>query len=463
MRKNLKIITLIFTCLAVSSCFRISSFKAPEVKYENWREAKTTSKVQLDRNWWKNFGDEKLEKIIDLAVINSPDLEIALARINEGRAQEHGVIASDLPVIEAGVSAGRSRSSTTLTSRSISQKYSNSYKAEFDASWEISLFSIEPALRAASENTKKLQEDYNNVLITLYGDVASNYFEVRKLQLQLSTASQKVQNLEEKLQLQKSLFAGGKINGMEYSQTEVEYSKTKTLLENYLVALKLQKYKLELLVGVNPAELDSLINDTFHYSIPSPDFVLNAPADTLRNRPDVRSAELNLAYSASVKDVAYSNLLPHISISSLLGFETGNSSRLFNSASQAWGATGGILTPIFDYKKLRADILSADSKKQEALATYQKSVLTALSDVESSFASFNSARRNYDISAKQLSSSADEEYLMQQRYNKGLSSYIDLIDVKSRKADDEINYESAKFENLIQLVRVYKSLGGGWQ
>ena len=452
--------TLIISVL--SSCSVYSTVKVPKTEYSQWKEAKTLKKTELDKNWWKNFDDEKLNKVIELSKENNKDIQIALTHINQARASQSDVLAENLPVVDLAMNAGKSKSSSTLTNRPVIRKYSNNYKAEFDASWEINIFGLEPAERAASALVEKSQEDYNNTLVTLYGDVANSYFNVRKFQMQLSLQSQKTFALEEKLSLQRSLEAAGRVDALQLSQTEVEIASARSLEETYKNNLKQEEYKLNVLVGVNPGELDSIIDDSYTYSIPQKELLLSAPEEVLANRPDVRSAEKNLTYFDALKDVAYTNLFPKISMSGLLGYESGTATNLFDTNSTAWNATGGILAPILNYKKIHADILDSDAKTQEALAVYEKTVISALSDVEGSLAGYKSASSNLDIIKSQFNSSQNEDVLSEDKYNKGLISYLEYVDVKSRKIENEINLEEAKGNYRTQLVRVYKSLGGGW-
>ncbi len=455
-------IYILVIALAISSCSNLTTSKVPSIEYDKWREASLSGKADIDKDWWNNFEDEKLTKVIEVAQNNNKDIKIAIERINQARANESSVLADNLPVVNANLSAGRNKNSSNLTSRPITNKFNNNFKAEFDSTWEINIFGIEPATRAAAALTEKAQEDLDQVYVSLYGEVASSYFNLRKAQLQLSLNSTKLDKLEEKLKLQRALFEAGNIDGIELATTEKEISGAKFNMETLNNSFKQQKYMLNSLCGVKPGELDDIINSSFSYTVPSKNIFVSAPEDVLKNRPDVRSSLKNLLYSSAAKDVAITNLLPKISISGLLGFESGRAGNLLESGSNAWGATGSLIAPILDYKKIHADIKDTKSKEREAIASYEKTVLAALSDVESSLASYKSSVTNLEFSKSQFLSSKDQESLTKDRYEKGLNSYIDSVDSSSSRVDNEVSLEEAKFENLIQLVRVYKALGGGW-
>lgn len=456
-------ITLPLLSLALlSSCSLYSKTELPKTSYNKWSEAQTINNKSVDEKWWENFSDNSLNRIISLARQNNKDIQIAIARINQARAGQLSTIAENLPTVNSTIAAGRNRASTSLSSRPFTKKYYNNYRAEFDSTWEISIFRLEPAYRAAKLNMQKSNEELNDVLVSLYADVASNYFEVRKLQLQLSLQSQITSDIEAKLKLQKDLYKSGNIDNIELSTIKTELNSAKALQTQYSNALKIKTYALESLVGLKPNSLGEVLNGSFSYSTPEVAKIALAPAEVLAKRPDVRIAGKNLEYSGALQDVAYGNLFPKISISGLLGFESGRYSSFLNSGSQAWGISGGLVAPILDFKKLRADLDLAEADKQEAFANYQKVVNNALSEVEASFASLTSAEDDLHFKNSQYAITAVNAKLTSDKYKQGLVSYIDYLQVRKSKLQSEIELEQSKFDKINQSIRVYKALGGGW-
>lgn len=458
--KNFLKIFLVSTTLA--SCSVYSDPKLPESKVTKWQEVDISKKAKIDQKWWKNFNDPALIELIEKARDNSKDLRITKARINQARADEQAVIADYLPMVSANTSAARSKYSTTLTDRPILRRYSNNFMADFDASWEIDVLGMEPSLRASKEWSEKSNEDYNSALVTLYGDVATDYFMIRKLQAQQAALQAKQNELQEKLNLQRSLFNAGKIDGTELSRIESESANAESDKEIISNNVKQSIYALEALVGVEPGALKDMFTKPYQVKIPSSEILVAAPAEVLAQRPDVRAAEKNYFYSAALQDVAVTEFFPKISLAGLIGYESGRESLLFNSRSSIFQAAGGLTMPIFDWKRIRADIMQADALTEEAEAGYEKAVLTALSDVESSFAGYKSSKDNLNIMSRAFKASESDASMNRERYNKGLTSYMDYADSKIRLEDSRVRYEDARFENLIQTVRVYKALGGGW-
>ncbi len=458
--KNFLKIFLLTT--AIASCSLYTNPKLPENKITAWNETTAVSKTKTDQKWWKNFNDPALNELIEKAGKNSKDLKITTARIKQARADEQSVLADYLPVINANADATRSKNSTTLLDRPILRRYSNNYRADFDASWEIDLLGAEPSIRASKQWSEKSREDYNAALVTLYGDVATYYFNVRKLQAQANALKNKQNEILEKLKLQKSLFNAGKIDGVELSRIENEAANAESEREIINNNVKQSIYALEALVGLTPGSLKDVFAKPYQVKTPSTQIITGAPSEVLAQRPDVRSAEKSYIYSTSLQDVAVTQFFPRISIAGLLGYETGRESLLFNSRSSVFQAAGGLTVPLFDWKRIRADMLNADASAEESLVSYEKAVITALSDVESSFAGYKSSKDNLNIMNRAYNATATEVSINKERYNKGLTSYLDYSDSKIKLEDSRYNLEDTKFENLIQTVRVYKALGGGW-
>ncbi len=459
MKKILQI-TLILLLVGCSA----NSVKAPtpQVTYERWKEAEINAKGRTDKDWWKNFGDQNLEDIISLARENNFDMKIAKARINQARAEQHKVLGTNLPALDFSPEISRRRDSSTLSDRPVLRKFSNNFRADFDATWEIDVFGIEPSYRASKENSAKMREDYNATLVSLYGDVATNYFEVRKLQAELDILKQKSSEISEQVKLQQSLVDSGKMDEITLSKTKARAIDINSQIEIASNNLKQEKYLLEGLVGVKPGELEKYFSEDYNLAEPKQKILFSAPSTVLANRPDVRSAERNLAYTNALKDVAVSDLFPKISITGLLGYESGRESTLIDPKSRVFRIAGGLTAPIFNYNLIRSNIMEADAKAEEALANYEKSINNSLIDVESAFAGYNSALNNVALVEKSTQESQAELSMETEKYNNGKTSYLASSEAKLNLLDKKSRLNEVSFEKLKQTVRVYKALGGGW-
>lgn len=454
----------ILCAASCSGCAPHSQVNKPEIPVTQWHEERNAGAQEIDQQWWRQFNDPLLNELIQTAQKHSPDIRIALARVAQARAQQASTLANQLPRLDAAASAARSRQSTTLANAiPIQVPVSNTYKAGFDASWELDIFGVEPALRAANAYTAISVANYEQALVTLSGDVAASYFTIRKLQNQIAVNQDNVRAQQDTLALTRSLSNAGKTSEADSAQAAALLASTSASLQPLQGSLSAEIYTLDTLLGQIPGTSSERLAAAQDFTIPAADQLLAAPAAVLANRPDVRAAEKQLHYTAALKDIATAQYFPSISLAALFGVASGSTAKLSNTESHNWSVSAGINIPLFDFGRIRAQIDEADAQGQEAIAQYEKTVLAALSDVESAISGYRSEQQHF----ADLSASVDANQLAltlaQVRYQHGLSSYLNVLvaqralyDAKSLQADSQLNI-------CIQAVRLYKALGGGWR
>ncbi|MDX1950151.1 MAG: TolC family protein [Rickettsiales bacterium] len=446
----------------LSSCSLYSEEKSPKADYEKWAEAEINAKGRADIEWWNNYNDSTLKKLIEKAKENNFDIKIAKTRIVQSRANANKVIGDNLPNIDLINNANRRKDSTTLADRPILRKFSNNYRSELDATWEVDIFGIEPAIRASEADIAKNKENLSSVQIALFGDVANNYFDYRKFEKQSEIENRKLAELNKKLSLLLDLERAGRVDASQIEDARIRIADTKTNLTNINNNLKQQQFTLESLVGVKPNSLKDLLSEKQNNIAISPKILVSAPAEILSNRPDVRLAERELAYSNALKDVAITDLFPRISIGGVLGYESGRESLLIDPKSEVFRLSGGLIAPIFNYNRIKSNIMEADAKAKEALINYEKTLNNALIDVEGGFVSYKASLDNLISNKSAFNSSKSRVLLEQEKFNKGLTNYVAVADAKIIELDNQVKLDNANFESLKQSVKLYKALGGGW-
>ncbi len=448
--------------ISLSACSLYSEKKAPLADYEKWAEAEINAKGRADVEWWNNYNDKTLKKLIEKAKENNFDIKIAKTRILQSRANANKVVGDNLPNIELINNANRRKDSTTLADRPILRKFSNNYRSELDATWEIDIFGIEPAIRASEADIAKNKENLSAIQIALYGDIANNYFDYRKFEKQIETENKKLAELNKKLSLLLDLERAGKVDASQIEDAKIKVADTKTNLTNLNNSLKQQQFIIENLVGVKPNNLQKLLAEKQNNIEISPKIIVSAPSEILANRPDVRLAERDLAYSNALKDIAITDLFPRISIGGVLGYESGRESLLIDPKSEVFRLSGGLIAPIFNYNLIRSNIMETDAKANEALINYEKTLNNAIIDVEGGFVGYKASLDNVINNKSALNSSKSKVIIEQEKFNKGFSSYLQFADAKITELENQIKLDNAKFESLKQSVKLYKSLGGGW-
>jgi NodT family efflux transporter outer membrane factor (OMF) lipoprotein len=430
-----------------------------------WHENNTVSDAMVDHRWWLQFNDPILNDLIKQARQNSPDVKIAKARIAQARAQESATFAGQLPNITLGSSATRTRHSGAISDRAFEQTLSNNYKANFDTTWELNIFGLGAAMRGAKAFREKAEAEYDLMLVTLFGDVARHYFEIRKFKAQLAVNAKNIVTQKENVGLAEALNKAGQTSEADVAEAKALLSVTEATRSPIEQALKESYYQLQILLGMDSTlSLENLLEQFPPITKPMDiNVTLASPATILAERADVRAAYQQLAYTAALHDTAVSHYFPQVSLAGLFGFESGQAHLLFKGASKAISGAGAISMPLFDFGRIRADVKETNAKGQEDLAQYEKTVSTALSEVEAALAGYANEQQHY----KNLTASVEANQLSltfaQERYKEGLSSYLNVTTAQKSMNDAEILQTDSLFEGYIQLVRLYKALGGGWK
>ena len=455
MRRSISIIAL----LLLTACHIYTAAKVPVPPVTSWQNAPSDSKTNIDQEWWKSFHDDRLNGLIEKARSSSPDIAIAQARVAQARAVEAGTISDQLPALSAGANANRSRASTNIISHPANlPAYSNSYNAAFDASWEIRPFGIMPAVRASKASLELSEANYHAVLVTLSGDVARTYFTLRMTQAEIIVTEKNIAAQKDAVALTEALASSGRVS-------QIDVALAKSLLATMMASLppmqdtlKETMYRLDVLVGVPPGTLDKQLETTVDLRIPDLAGLLATPANVLAGRPDVMAAEKNLVYTAALRDVAFTQYFPTLSLAALFGAESSSSNVFLNPASRMWSATGGLTSPIFDFGRIHAQVKQADAAGQEALAQYQKAVLAALSDVESALVAYQHEQQHNNALESSVKANALALSFAETRYNNGLVPYMDVLTAQKALYEAELASAQSRLQLCVDLVRLYKAL-----
>jgi len=222
------------------------------------------------------------------------------------------------------------------------------------------------------------------------------------------------------------------------------------------------EYSLDVLLGEQPGAAHALVGSTG--AIPASDkkIVLMAPAAVIAHRPDIRVAERKLAAATAQQGVAVAQFFPDISLSGFVGLLNTNASSLLQAGSKSWMVGGNVLWPILSYGKLSANLDSANAGQQEALATYQKTMISALSDVERSVTAYTEQEKYRQSLMKAVADNRHASKISQERYKEGLTSFLEVLDAERTLYNSQNQLTDASARTSENMVAVYKSLGGGW-
>lgn len=407
--------------------------------------------------WWAELGDERLQRLIDQAVRQAPDLRTAQARLREARARQTLAEASRGASVSGSLSATRSRSSPEVGSG----RSSNLFDAGFDASWEADLFGrLQAGVDAAAADTAATAAAYGDALVTLRAEVARQYVALRGLQAQQAAAQANLALLAETAQIAAWRAQAGLASTLDVDQADASRDQTRATLAMLGASLALAQQQLELLVGVAPGTLAAELATARPLPALPARVALPIPADTLRQRADVRAAAAQWQAEAGRSAVAQANLKPKLTLSGSIGLQALTLGSLGDGAMAS--AVAGLTAPIFDAGRLRATLAAQTAVQDRYAIAYEKAVLSALAEVEGSLATLAGRRAQVQALASAAVSARQAATLSRARYDSGLVDFRTVLDAQRTALTLDDSLATARADALAAWIALYKALGGGW-
>lgn len=413
--------------------------------------------------WWSTLNDPELSSLIDRAVSGNLDLKKARARIREARARRGIAKAGLFPTFDAAGSATRSYSSKDSGTDNTSET-SDLYTASFDAGWEVDIFGgVRRSVEAAEADIGASQEDLRDVLVSLLAEVAVNYIDLRTFQLRLAIAEVNLEAQNETYQLTLWRYQAGLSDELSVQQARYNLENTRAQLPTLRTGKEEALNRIAVLLGEQPGKVHSLLEQQVSIPVIPLKLTIGVPADVLRNRPDVRRAERELAAQSARIGVATADLYPKLTLSGSIGFETLKMST--SPTSQTWSSNvgPGITWAIFKAGAIRQNIEVQSALHKQALITYEAAILSALEDVENALVAYAEEQNRRDDlwEAAQAAQKAGE--LAKYKYQSGLTDFENVLEAQRSLLTFQDQLAQSNGTVISNLVRLYKALGGGWK
>jgi len=412
-----------------------------------------------DRPWWEIVNDATLASLIDEALRNNYDLRAAAWRVEEARADAGIARSTFFPQVQAGAGWSRSRSSSYVTGVPIPP--ASLYDVNLGLSWELDLWGrirrLDQAALAAYLGT---EEARRGVMLSLVADVATSYFQLRQLDLQLEIAKRTTTAFEQTRDLFDRRLAAGSASALETASAEASLASTAANIPNLERQIAAQENQLSLLLGRNPGDVPrgGALND----QLLPPEIPGGMPSDLLERRPDVREAEQALVAANADVGVATANLFPTISLTGALGGVAPQVSELFGKG-KTWSVGGGLLTPIVQGGRLADQRRAAVAQWQQVRLAYERTVTNAFAEVSTALVAYAKLAEVEKQQARAVSADREAVTLANQRYVAGLADYLEVLQAEQQLYPAENALAQTRFERLATLVQLYKALGGGWK
>ncbi|MFT3720986.1 efflux transporter outer membrane subunit [Pseudorhodoferax sp.] len=412
---------------------------------------------RIQPGWWHAFGDPVLDALVDQALAHNRDLRAAAARVAEARAlddAQHGASAPSL-TLEAGGS--RSRAISAATGRPYDATVG---QPQFRAAYELDLWGRIAALeRASGAQLQASQALRDGAALSVAATTVQGYVALRALDARLELAHRTLAAREAALALARSRQARGYSSALDTAQSEAEYRATAQAVPQLALAVRRQEHALNLLTGAAPGPVPRGRSLAELQALPVPDAGL--PSELLRRRPDIAAAEAQLAASDAQLAASRAQLLPAVQLSATLGRIT--SSALVGDPYGLWSLGGSVLAPLFDGGRLRAQARAADARRDQAIAGYEKTVLTAFGEVEDQLAAIEELGRQADEADGQRRALQEAVRVAGNRYREGYASHLDELDAQRNLFGAEQAVLQLHADRLSAQIALVRALGGGWQ
>ena len=449
----------VFVLLAVS-CATMPSEDRADQAVEEAVETPATWSIDTEeskgapKQWLESFNDPILLELIDEGIANNNDLKLAAGNMEKSwlLAKQAG---SDLkPTADISVSGSRSGSAD-------GRPANNGVNVGLQASWEVDVWGrIGAGVRAAEASAQAAQADYDFALHSLSANIAKTYFKVIEAKLQADIARRNLDILKKTMRITQVKYDNGRASGQDVALNRANLAAA----QEQLVAIEGSQRNairaLEILLGRYPNATTEIPND-FPNLPPSPP--AGIPSEILERRPDIVSAERQIAAAFSATDQAQAARLPRFSLTSSVGGASDSLSDVLDPTNVAWQLGANLMAPLFDGGRRKIDVEIATIEQEQAITNYVQTALNAFSEVENNLDQGRILANRESALSEARRESAKAYYIADLRYKEGESELLDTLQIQQQAISAESNLLSINRSQLEQRINLYLSLGGSWQ
>jgi NodT family efflux transporter outer membrane factor (OMF) lipoprotein len=460
--------TLIAGCVMVGPDYR----QPPVTISPNWLEVddqRVKTGAADHRDWWKVFNDPILDRLIDTAYRENLSLQVAGVRVLEARAQLGIVIGELYPQAQQAFgSVQKFRLSETSSQSTGIFAYSQS-QIGLSASWELDFWGkFRRAIEFADASLLAAAADYDNTLVSLTADAANSYISIRTLEKRLDIARRNVDIQKESLRIAQVRFEGGTTSQRDVEQAKTLLGSTQATIPTLEIQLRQAKNALSVLLGMPPSHLTDLLAGSSDIPAPPLQVAVGIPADLLRRRPDIRSAELQAAAQSAEIGVAKADLYPAFSLTGQFGFLATDVGKFSLGDMFQWRSRTGNIGPtvqwnVLNYGQITNQVRVQDARFQELLIQYQNAVLTAQREVEDNLIAFLKSEERAQFLGESTAAALRSLDLAILQYRQGITDFTTVLTAQQSLLTEQDSLASTLGDISLNLVGVYRALGGGWE
>ena len=413
--------------------------------------------------WWKEFGDENLNVLVESALEKNTNLRIAYLNLEKAKASLGVAEASLLPGVNLNVSYTKAKSSGETYTGQPQTRYRTS-SINLGLNYEIDLWGrVRNSVLAANESLNASKFDYDSARLSLSSSVAKSYFTLVSLNMQEAVLQETLKTYEATLALRKTQLDLGGINEMTYLQSKAAVESAKMSLISVLNLKSKALTSLAILTGKSNDEILKGAVASAQNLPSSPEIKAGISSDVLLRRSDVAKALADLKATNALVGVAKADYFPTISLTGLLGFTSVDFENIFVGNANTWSIGGSLVQKIFDYGRTKNNVRVAETNEQIAAVTYEATVRSALGEVRDALISRQNAKLSLDQVKNLLQSQQKIYSLAKDQYNAGYIGHLELLDAQRNLLQAKLQDISAKLDEVDSAVEVYRALGGGFK
>ncbi|WP_296187540.1 efflux transporter outer membrane subunit [Pseudomonas sp. UBA1879] len=449
--------------LALAACAVGPDYEKPDTAAANIQAAAQGSydRSRTETLWWQQFEDPTLNQLVAQSLQGNRELRVSFARLKAARAIRDDISNDAMPIVTSRASSEIGRSQVPgETEHRVNQER---YDLGLDMAWEIDLFGrIQRELEASDADQQVAEANLYQLQVTMIAELVDAYGQLRGAQLRENIARDNLKNQQNSRDVTRQLRDEGVGNEIDVVRADARYAAVEATIPQLQAEQVRERNRIATLLGERP---DAMTVNLAPAKLPaiSKALPIGDPTKLLENRPDVRSAERQLAAQTARIGVQTADLFPRVSLSGFLGFTASRGSQIGSSAAQAWGLGPSITWAAFDLGSVRARIRGANADAEGALANYEQQVLLALEEADNAFSDYDKRQQRLVSLVRQSEASRSAANLASIQYKEGTADFLVLLDAERERLAAEDTQAQAEIELYRGIVAIYKALGGGWQ
>lgn len=456
---NKTILVWIGLGLLISGCSLSPKYEQPKANLPQDFGVEYSNET-ISQTWWKDFGDEYLNGIVEEALKNNYDLAVAMERVSQARSSWGYARSDRYPSLSAQGEATRNKKNPK---QGEFDNYNN-FSLSGILSFELDLWGrARDADRSAYATLLASKANRDTIRLSLIANVVESYFGVLTLNNQVQISQNTLLSREESYQYRKKEFEAGKISEIDMQQARSEMASVRAQLQSLLMERNAAQTALMILLGRDPQGIFNVALPMESQILPkAPKVPVGLPSTLLEKRPDIEAAEQNLKAANFSIGVARAAYFPTISLTGLIGYASPELNELFSNSTSTWNYGGNFVSNVIDFGRTSSNVELTKSQYREMLLNYGQTLRQAFGEVRDSLYNHSMSFERLNSLNEQVEALRRTLVLAELRYREGYTNYLEVLTTQSNLFAAELTQQSANLENLSSVINIYKAFGGGW-